>query len=78
MSYLVLFYTHSGSIKFQRILQAKGIEVSLMPTPRRLSSNCGIAARFYYEGSLEDLISEDVEKVYKANGNIYNLVFENR
>jgi hypothetical protein len=78
MSYLALFYTHSGSIKFQRFLQAKAIEVNLMPTPRKLSSNCGIAARFYYEGSLEDLVSEDLEKVYTVSGNMYNLVFENR
>lgn len=78
MNYLALFYTHSGSIKFERFLKAKGIEVNLMPTPRKLSSNCGIAARFYYEGSLEDLISEDLERVYSVNGNIYSLVFENR
>lgn len=78
MNYLVLFYTHSGSIKFQRFLRAKGIEVNLMPTPRKLSSNCGIAARFYYEGRLEDLISEDVEKVYTVDGNMYNLVFESK
>jgi hypothetical protein len=78
MNYLSLFYTHSGSIKFQRFLQAKGIEVNLMPTPRKLSSSCGIAARYYYEGRLEDLISEDVEKVYTVNGNMYNLVFESK
>jgi hypothetical protein len=72
-----LFYTHSASIKFQRFLQAEGIEVNLMPTPRKLSSNCGIAVRFYYEGSLKALISEDLEKVYSINGNTYNLVFEN-
>lgn len=78
MNYLALFYTHSGSIKFQRFLKSKGIEVNLSPTPRKLSSNCGIAASFYYEGSLEALISEDVEKVYTVDGNMYNLAFEGK
>jgi len=51
MEYIATFFTHSGAVKYKKYMQKLGIQAELMPVPRRLSSDCGIAARF--EADLE-------------------------
>ena len=41
-----------------------GINVELLPVPRRLSSDCGIGARFSTGRDISGLISEDIDKLY--------------
>ncbi|NLT67689.1 MAG: DUF3343 domain-containing protein [Acidobacteria bacterium] len=43
---VVLFYTSSAAIRAEKILLKDGIPVKLIPTPRELSSDCGVALRF--------------------------------
>lgn len=76
MIYTVVFFTHSGAIKFDRHLKSLGVPCELMPVPRRLSSNCGIGARIEYEGALGPIISEDTEKIFRHAGETYELVYE--
>lgn len=64
MEYIVTFFTHSGAIKFERFLKSKSIEVALMPVPRKLSSSCGIAAKLTFTGNLEEIVIEDIEKIF--------------
>jgi hypothetical protein len=75
MQYIVTFYTQNGAFKFQRFLKDKGIDVKLMPTPRVLSSSCGISAAFEYEEDITGFIIEEVDAIYKRNNNQYNLVY---
>ncbi|SHK21353.1 Protein of unknown function [Hathewaya proteolytica DSM 3090] len=75
MEYLGLFFTHSGAIKFKRILDAKSSPCELMPVPRKLSSNCGICAKFYSE-SVEDDINDEVEKIYQVSDEGYKLIYD--
>ncbi len=65
MTYTVVFFTHSGAVKFDRHMKKLGFFCELMPVPRKLSSNCGIGARIEYEGDLDDIISTDTEKIFK-------------
>jgi len=43
---VVLFYTSSSAMRAEKVLGQAGLAVKLIPTPRELSSDCGIALRF--------------------------------
>ena len=43
---IVLFYSTQAAIKAERVLVRAGLPVKLIPTPRQLSSDCGMALRF--------------------------------
>lgn len=64
MEYMILFFTHSGAIKFQRKCKKQNIPCELMPVPRFLSSNCSISAKIEVEDNIEDLIDDEVEKIF--------------
>lgn len=76
MVYMVTFFTHSGAIKFDRMMKKKNIFCQLMPVPRNLSSNCGFCAKVEYNENYHDLIDEETEKVYECTDS-YLLVFQN-
>ena len=46
---VVLFYTNSASIRAEKILRQENLTVKLIPTPRELSSDCGVALRFDWD-----------------------------
>ncbi|SHH96212.1 DUF3343 domain-containing protein [Sporanaerobacter acetigenes] len=73
--YVAIFFTHSGAIKFDRKLKSYNIECELMPVPRKLSSNCGIGAKFKYDKDIIDLIDEEIEKIFIVEGKEYKLVY---
>jgi len=43
---VVLFHTSSMAFRAEKILARSGLAVKLIPTPRELSSDCGIALQF--------------------------------
>lgn len=43
---IVLFHTTTSALRAEKLLQNIGLTVKLIPTPRQLSSDCGIALRF--------------------------------
>jgi hypothetical protein len=43
---VILFYTSSAAMRAEKILGQNGLNVKLIPTPRELSSDCGVALRF--------------------------------
>ncbi len=43
---VVLFHTTTSALRAEKILQKAGLSVKLIPTPRELSSDCGMALRF--------------------------------
>lgn len=62
-TYIATFYSHFGAIRFHRQLKAQGIDGTLMPVPRKVSSSCGTCVRFQAEP--EDIPSTtDVESVF--------------
>ena len=55
---VVLFYTTSSVMRAEKILMKENLTVKLIPTPRDLSSDCGIALRFDWDhvDRVEDLL----------------------
>ena len=43
---VVLFYSSSHALRAEKVLQAAGISIKMIPTPRQLSSDCGMSLRF--------------------------------
>ena len=56
---VVLFHTNSAVLKAEKILLREGFTIKLIPVPRRLSSDCGIALRF--DKSAETRVREILE-----------------
>ncbi|GAA0179915.1 hypothetical protein SH2C18_27060 [Clostridium sediminicola] len=76
MMYTIVFFTHSGAIKFNRKMVKENISCELMPVPRRLSSNCGIGAKVNFVGDYIELISDDIEKIFLYDNEKEKLVYE--
>ncbi len=76
MEYTVLFFTHSGAIKFRRKANSLNIPCELMPVPRVLSSNCSICAKINYEGEIKSLLDDEIEKIFLQAANKNTLVYE--
>ncbi len=43
---IILFHTTSSAMRTEKMLVKEGFAVKLIPTPRELSSDCGVALRF--------------------------------
>ena len=43
---VVLFHSTAHAIRAETVLEEAEVQLKLIPTPRQLSSNCGIAVRF--------------------------------
>lgn len=76
MEYTILFFTHSGAIKFDRKCKKNNIQCELMPVPRILSSNCSISAKIQYTGNAEDLIDDEIEKIFLIDDGEHKLLYE--
>ncbi len=77
--YIVLFFTQYGAINYSRLLEAEGIGNEMKPVPRILSSSCGVCVEFVLDrqGDIENLLTEDVEYVYRAEKDSYKMIYEN-
>lgn len=78
MEFIATFFTHSGAVKYKRYMKQLGIDVELLPVPRRLSSDCGIGARFETSADVSGLISEDIDKLFVIENDGEKLVFSSR
>lgn len=56
---VVLFYNTSGAFRGEKAAHGGGLDVKLIPTPRQLSSDCGVALRFRWtnEGDIRRLLA---------------------
>ncbi len=43
---VVLFHSTAHALRAETVLQQVGLRVKMIPTPRQLSSDCGLALRF--------------------------------
>ena len=73
--YMVLFFTHSGAMKFKRKSKKDSFPCELMPVPRQLSSNCGVSARITYDGVIDTLVDDEIEKIYRIEKDEYTLIY---
>jgi len=50
---IVLFHNSSSAMKAEAVLKKAKLSPRLVPTPRELSSDCGVALRFDWESKDE-------------------------
>jgi hypothetical protein len=43
---VALFYSTAHALRAEKVLQRAGLSIKMIPTPRQLSSDCGMALRF--------------------------------
>jgi hypothetical protein len=43
---VVLFHSTAHAMRAEKVLQRTGFKIKMIPTPRQLSSDCGMALRF--------------------------------
>jgi len=43
---VVLFHSTTHALRAEKVLQGAGVSTKMIPTPRQLSSDCGMALRF--------------------------------
>lgn len=75
-TYIATFFSHFGAIRFHKELKAVGLFATLMPVPRKVSSSCGTCVRFS-AAALPELPLEDVEGLYRKNGEEYEAIQSN-
>jgi uncharacterized SAM-binding protein YcdF (DUF218 family) len=58
---VVLFDSPSHALRAEKVLKGAGFDYKLIPTPRQLSSDCGIALRFAreYEARIAETLREN-------------------
>jgi len=76
MTYFALFFTYTGAMKYEKYLKSRGCSCEIMPVPRKLTSNCGVGSKFTFEEDINSVISEDIEKLFKVEGEKYTLIYE--
>jgi hypothetical protein len=64
MSYIATFYTHYGAMRFHKHCNKNSIPAKMMPTPRELSSSCGVCVRFESANNPSVTSHEDLENYY--------------
>lgn len=43
---VVLFHSTAHAIRAEKVLERAGFKIKMIPTPRQLSADCGVALRF--------------------------------
>lgn len=69
------FYSHIGAVRFSRDLKGRGIECTLKPVPRSISSSCGTCAQFESDEPLA-CISGDVDGIYALENGSYTSLWQ--
>ncbi len=46
---VILFYTSTSAMQAEAVLSRAKLSVKLIPTPRQLSSDCGVSLRFTWD-----------------------------
>ena len=68
--YIVAFNSTHHAIRTDKVLNEKDLKVTTLPTPREISSSCGISVRFLKEDM--DVVVESL----KENEILYNGIFK--
>lgn len=75
-TYIATFFSHFGAVRFGRQLRQLGINHTLMPVPRRVSSSCGTCVRFQ-AAEVPEVETDDLERLFRQTGDSYEEIFSN-
>ncbi|UNC91887.1 DUF3343 domain-containing protein [Candidatus Contubernalis alkaliaceticus] len=78
--YVATFYSTNYALKCEKILKNSSVNIKLIPVPRQVSSNCGLAARMDMEAlaAFFNLLKEgviEVEDLFRVEKEGNNLKF---
>ncbi|WP_077597348.1 DUF3343 domain-containing protein [Olsenella urininfantis] len=76
-TYVATFFSHFGAIKTRGLLREAGIDATLMPVPRALSSSCGTCLRYQARSAAplgQDQMGE-VEQIAEERDGAYAIVW---
>lgn len=78
MDIFVLFFTHFGALQFEKKHEQNFQGFTIEPTPRKLSSSCGVCAHFQSTEifDVNELINDHVAGIYKKTGNEYQCLYD--
>ena len=62
-TYIATFFMHFGSIRYERMCKARGLEACTMPVPRSLSSSCGTCVKYTAAEPLFDPEHDEMEQM---------------
>jgi hypothetical protein len=68
MHYIITFQSTHHVLKAEKILLAAGVTFEIIPTPKNISSECGISIRFFHENHHRHTVEKmlkDKEMQYK-------------
>ena len=75
--YIATFHTHLSALRSCNALKKAGVtDARLAPVPRKLSSSCGTCAMYQWTDPLLQCMDEDVEGVYRREGDGYELLYQ--
>ncbi len=74
--FIAIFHSIHRVMKVEKLLKARGAEILLIPVPRQLTSDCGLAIRFdraEHERVIDILSSENLlpAELYRREGKDY-------
>ncbi len=70
---VALFHTTSAALRAEKVLRADGVDVKPIPTPRELSSDCGIALSFAWADA--DRVKEVLAAAGVEHAGVHRLRF---
>jgi len=65
-NYIATFYSDFGALTFCKGLQNLSVKAELMPTPRKLSSSCGVCVGFLHNN--QDFALAQAKKATELEG----------
>jgi hypothetical protein len=68
---IVLFHTSSAAMQAEAVLTRASVPATLVPTPRQLSSDCGVSLRF--DWSQNDRVCEMLSRARVETAGIHPL-----
>ena len=68
---IVLFHTSSAAMQAEAVLTRASVQATLVPTPRQLSSDCGVSLRF--DWSQNDRVCEMLSRARVDTAGIHPL-----
>ncbi len=77
-TYVITFYSHFSAIGFHKAMKKIGVNATLMPIPRHLSSSCGTCVKAYWNDSIPNDIKhyDGIEKVFQITEQDVIMVYE--
>ena len=73
---VVLFHSAAHAVRAEKVLQQAGVQIKMIPTPRQISSDCGMSLRFNQAD--EERVTATLAQNHVPTNGIHSLSLEGR